>query len=102
MYRVIVMEKQPCRYCFDDCYPFMMVSPCHCTGTNTDVHLYCLVRWCWVSKTSWCPVCKKDFKNKELWNVLVLLSTIAMTILDVCGFLYYLLNLTFLFNQERD
>lgn len=45
-----------CKYCLCDDYKFFIVnSPCLC---KNNVHVYCLFRWYWTSKTLHCPECK--------------------------------------------
>lgn len=80
-----------CRYCFDDNVPWSMISPCHCSGTISNVHLYCIVKWLWISKTIHCPVCKMDFKNKDAWLLLTQLSTVCHLLLEFVSIPYNIL-----------
>lgn len=77
-----------CRYCLDDNIQFTMIRPCHCSGTSSNVHVHCLVRWLWTSRTFHCPVCKMDFKNRETWYVITQLSTVCNLLLEFTASIY--------------
>ena len=77
-----------CKFCMENTYHWELISPCNCIGTNGHVHLHCLLKWLWVSGTTWCPVCKTDFKNKELWYVVTMVSMVCNIILSFSAIIY--------------
>jgi hypothetical protein len=81
-----------CRYCLEDNAPFTMIQPCKCSGTNSNVHIYCLVKWLWTSQTFHCPVCKQDFKNRDIWYFITQLSYISHILLEFCGMFYDIIS----------
>lgn len=84
----ISKTKMTCRYCLDNDLEFTLIKPCRCSGTNDSVHIYCLLKWLWISKTTHCPVCNTDLKNKELWYVVTMLSMVCNLILNFGVVLY--------------
>lgn len=77
-----------CKFCLDNNYGFTLISPCQCNGTNKVVHLQCLLKWLWTSGTTCCPVCKTDFRNKEVWYVLSMVSMVCNMLLEFSSTLY--------------
>lgn len=77
-----------CRYCLDDNLQWMLIKPCLCSGTNSCVHISCLVKWLWVSSTFHCPVCKTDFKNRDMWYIITQVSYVCNILLEFGVTLY--------------
>lgn len=54
-----------CRICRDESIPEPLLSPCHCTGSNGQMHLTCLEKWLSYAARRSCEVCLFKFRARR-------------------------------------
>lgn len=80
-----------CKYCLGDSSVFLIDSPCYC---KNQVHLKCLMRWFFTSKTTHCPECGYDNLNRYWVAGIFLVTKVCFLFLELCSTIHNTLHQT--------